>query len=193
MHRATSSSRSVADRFNSYNTLLCTEIDYLTLSPLLSGKHRLYRKPMSTMCSLYTLGGKPFSKRIRNNFLSFKLTIHFNHDSRLSPLQRITLCQRVWHHSWLVVIRANYFNGYCCCQPLSTPGTDSLNHFACPSASYHAILYLCITLIIISLFWSFSTQNLQMWKSATIVDFATHFTSSTFVLTIFWEYLIFPT
>ena len=59
MHRAVSSSRSVADRFNSYNTLLCTEIDYLTLGPLLSGKHRLYRKPMSTVCSLYTLGGKP--------------------------------------------------------------------------------------------------------------------------------------
>ena len=68
-----------------------------------------------------------------------------------------------------------------------------LTNFACPSASYHAILYLCITLIIIALFWNFSTQNLQMWKSATIVDFATHFTSSTFVLTTFWEYLIFPT
>jgi len=117
----------------------------------------------------------------------------FHHDSGLSPLQRITLCQCVWHHTWLVVIGANYFNGYCCCQPLSTPGTGSLKHFACPSASYHAILYLCITLIIIALFWSFSTQNLQMWKLATIVDFATHFTSSTFVLTTFWEYLIFPT
>ena len=103
------------------------------------------------MFSVHT-GRQDFSKWIHKHFLSFKLTIHFNHDSRLSPLQRITLCQRVWHHSWLVVIGANYFNGYCFCQPLSTPGTCSLNHFAYPSASYHAILYLCITLIIIALF-----------------------------------------
>ena len=39
----------------------------------------------------------------------------------------------------------NYSNGYRWCQPLSTLGTGSLNHFACPSASYHAIPYLCIT------------------------------------------------
>ena len=59
MHRAISSSRSVANRFNSYNTSLCSKIDSLTLGPLSSGKHRLYHKPMSTVCSLYTLGGKP--------------------------------------------------------------------------------------------------------------------------------------
>ena len=56
-----SSSRSIADGLNSYNAPLCFEIDTLTLDPLLSGKHRLYHKPMSTVCSLYTLGGKPFS------------------------------------------------------------------------------------------------------------------------------------
>ena len=119
--------------------------------------------------------------------------MHFNHDSGLSPLQCITLCQRIWHHSWLIVRGANHFNGYCFFQPLSTPGTGSLNYFACPSASYHAIPCLCIILMIIVSFWSFSTQNLQEWMLATIVDFATHFTSSTFVLTTFWEYLIFPT
>ena len=54
MHRAVSSSRSVADRFNSYNTRLCFEIDSLALGPLLSGKHSLYHKPMSTMCFLCT-------------------------------------------------------------------------------------------------------------------------------------------
>ena len=72
-----SSSRSIADGLNSYNTPLGSEIDTLTLGPLSSGKHRLYHKPMSTVCSLYTLGGKPFSKRIRRHFLSFILTMHF--------------------------------------------------------------------------------------------------------------------
>ena len=131
------------------------------------------------MFSVHT-GRQAFNKWIHKHMSVILLLNAFQHNSGLSPLQRITLCQCVWHHTWLVVIGANYFNGYCCCQPLSTPGTGSLNHFACPSASYHAILYLCITLIIIALFWSFSTQNLQMGKLATIVDFATHFTSSIF-------------
>jgi hypothetical protein len=47
-------------RFNSYNTHLWSKTDSLTLSPLLSGKHRLYHKPMSTVCYLNTLGGKPW-------------------------------------------------------------------------------------------------------------------------------------
>ena len=68
MHRAASSSRSVADRFNSYNTRLCSETDPLTLGPLLSGKHRLYHKPMSTVCSLYTLGSKPLISGSSNIF-----------------------------------------------------------------------------------------------------------------------------
>jgi hypothetical protein len=42
------------------------------------------------------------------------------------------LCQCVWLHTWLVVIGVNYFNGYCCWQPLSTLGTGSINYFACP-------------------------------------------------------------
>ena len=70
------------------------------------------------------------------------------------------------------------------------PGTCSLNHFACPSASYHAIQCLCITLMLIVLFWRFSTQKLQVWKLATIVDFATYFTSSTFVLTTLLRALV---
>ena len=77
MHRAVSSSRSVADRFNSYNTLLCSEIDSLALGPLLSGKYRLYHKPMSTVCSLYTLGGKPLISGSANTCLSFIFTMHF--------------------------------------------------------------------------------------------------------------------
>ena len=52
MHRAASSSRSVADRFNSYNTCFCSETDPLTLGLLLSGRYRLYHRPMSTLCSL---------------------------------------------------------------------------------------------------------------------------------------------
>ena len=77
----------------------------------------------------------------------------FQHNSGLSPLQRIILCQRVWHHSWLVVIGANYFNGYCCCQPLSTPGIGSLNHFclslglvSCYTMSLHHIDDNCFIL-----------------------------------------------
>jgi hypothetical protein len=51
----------------------------------------------------------------------------------------------------------NYFNGYCCCQPLSNPGTGFINHFACPSTSYHAIPHLCITLMtIVLILWSIS-------------------------------------
>ena len=54
-----SSSRSIADGLNSYNTPLGSEIDTLTLGPLSSGKHRQYHKPMWIVCFLYTLGGKP--------------------------------------------------------------------------------------------------------------------------------------
>jgi hypothetical protein len=61
------------------------------------------------------------------------------------------LCQCVWLHTWLVVIGVNYLNGDCCWQLLSTPGTGSINYFACPSASYHAISHLCITLMTIVL------------------------------------------
>ena len=68
MHRAASSSRSVADRFSSYNTRLCSETDPLTLGPLLSGKHRLYHKPMSTMCFLCTHWAVSLNKQIRKHF-----------------------------------------------------------------------------------------------------------------------------
>jgi len=63
-----SSSRSIADGLNSYNTPLGSEIDTLTLGPLSSGKHRLYHKPMSTVCSLYTLGGKPLASGSADTF-----------------------------------------------------------------------------------------------------------------------------
>ena len=63
-----SSSRSIADGLNSYNTPLGSETDTLTLGPLSSGKHRLYHKPMSTVCSLYTLGGKPLVSGSTNTF-----------------------------------------------------------------------------------------------------------------------------
>ena len=68
MHRAASSSQSVADRFNSYNTRLCSETDPLTLGPLLSGKYRLYHKPMSTMCFLCTHWAVSLNKRICKHF-----------------------------------------------------------------------------------------------------------------------------
>ena len=38
---------------------------------------------------------------------------------------------------------------------IKTPGTGFFNHSACPSASYHAIPCLCITLMLIVLFWRF--------------------------------------
>ena len=63
-----SSSRSIADGLNSYNTPLGSEIDTLTLGHLSSKKHRLYHKPMSTVCSLYTLGGKPLVSGSANTF-----------------------------------------------------------------------------------------------------------------------------
>ena len=63
-----SSSRSITDRLNSYNTPLGSEIGTLTLGPLLSGKHRLYHEPMSTVCSLYKLGGKPLASGSADTF-----------------------------------------------------------------------------------------------------------------------------
>jgi hypothetical protein len=56
-------------RFNSYNTCLCFETDSLTLGPLLSRNHRLSHKPMSTVYSLNTLGGKPFVSRSVSTYL----------------------------------------------------------------------------------------------------------------------------
>ena len=93
-----SSSRSITDRLNSYNTPLGSEIGTLTLGPLSSGKHRLYHKPMSTVCSLYTLGGKPLISGSTKHMSVILLLNAFQHNSGFSPLQRITLCQCVWHH-----------------------------------------------------------------------------------------------
>ena len=79
MHRTVSSSQSVADRFNSYNTCLCSEIDTLTLGLFIVRKrYRLYHKPMSTVCSLFTLGGKPLISGSTNTCLSFFYSMHFN-------------------------------------------------------------------------------------------------------------------
>ena len=63
-----SSSRSITDRLNSYNTPLGSEIGTLTLGPLSSGKHRLYHEPMSTVYSLYILGGKPLPSGSADTF-----------------------------------------------------------------------------------------------------------------------------
>ena len=94
-----SSSRLIVDRLNNYNTPLGSKIGTLTLGPLSSKSHRLYHEPMSTVCTQYTLGGKPLISRSANTCPSFIFTMHFNHDSGLSLLQRITLCQCVWHHT----------------------------------------------------------------------------------------------
>jgi hypothetical protein len=73
-----SSSRLVADRFNSYNTHLWSETNSLTLSPLLSGNHRLYHKSISTMCSLNTLGDKPLVSGSASTFLLLICSIPFS-------------------------------------------------------------------------------------------------------------------
>ena len=54
-------------------------------------------KPMSTVCSSNTLGGKPLISRSANTCLLPFMLQAFLHNSGLSPLQRITLCQCVWH------------------------------------------------------------------------------------------------
>ena len=54
-------------------------------------------KPMSTMCSPNTLGGKPLIKQICEHLSVAFMLQAFLHNSGLSPLQRITLCQCVWH------------------------------------------------------------------------------------------------
>jgi len=70
-------------------------------------------------------------------------------------------------------LRSKFLNDYCGSQPLTIPGTSLLNHLACPSASYHAIICLCIILMsMFSFFGAFPHKNLQMWNLATIVDFA---------------------
>ena len=68
--------------------------------------------------------------------------------------------------------RSELLNGYCCCQPLSTPGICFFNLFACPSASYHVVHYLYIILMIIdSFFRVFPHKNFkcesqrQLWIS----------------------------
>ena len=162
MHRAASSSRSVADRFNSYNTCFCSETDPLTLGPLLSGRYRLYHRPMSTVCFLYTLGGKPLISGSTNTCLLFFYSMHFNiiPDFLLTMYNfvsmclapHLTRCHRSKLLKWLSLLSTI----------IKTPGTGSFNHFVCPSASYHAIPCLCITLMLIVLFWRFSTQKLQV-------------------------------
>ena len=54
-------------------------------------------KPMSTVCSPDTLGGKPLISRSAKHLSVAFMLQAFLHNSELSPLQRITLCQCVWH------------------------------------------------------------------------------------------------
>ena len=149
MHRAASSSWSVADRFISYNTCFCSETDPLTLGPLLSGRYRLYHKPMSTVCCLYTLGGKPlisgsantfyhlYSQYISSWFRTFSFTTYNFVSMCLAP--HLTRCHRSKLLKWLSLLSTI----------IKTPGTGFFNHSACPSASYHVIPCLCITLMLI--------------------------------------------
>ena len=95
MHRAVSSSQSIADRFNSYNTCLCSEIDTLTLGPFIVRKrYRLYHKPMSTVCSLFTLDGKPLISGSTNTCLLFFYSMHFNiiPDFLLTMYNFVSMC-----------------------------------------------------------------------------------------------------
>ena len=100
---------------DSYNIRLCFEIDSLIFwASLLSGNHIDYTINPCRLCVLQnTLGGKPLISRSANTcvfLLSIPLMLQaFQHNSGLSPLQRITLCQCVWHHTWLVVLGVNYF------------------------------------------------------------------------------------
>jgi hypothetical protein len=150
---------SILDRFNSYNTHLCTEINSLALGPFIVWNRNLCHKAMSLMCSPSALGDILFVRGSISTFLSLICVISLIW-FWLTPLQHLTLYQCVWQHTWLIVIGVNYFNDYCCCQPLSIPSTGSINHFACLSALYHAIPYLCITLMTIILpFGAFPHKN----------------------------------
>jgi len=56
-----SSSRSLADRLNSYNARLHSETDSVILLGLkVQRYYRLYHNPMLATCPMNTLGGKPF-------------------------------------------------------------------------------------------------------------------------------------
>ena len=92
----------------------------------------------NTFCHLY-------SQCISSWFRTFSFTT-YNFVSKCLAAH-LTHCHRSKLLKWLSLL-SSY-------QPLSTPGTSSLDHFACPSASYHAIPYLCITMIIIALFLEF--------------------------------------
>jgi hypothetical protein len=158
--------------------------------PFIVRNCKLCHKPMSHICSLSALGGKLFIRRSSSTCLSLICTISLmwfqTYSFTTCNFVSMCLAAHLTHYH-----RMKYFNGYFCCQPWSTPGIGSINHFVCPSASYHAIPYLCTTLMIIVLpFWSFSTQKLQVWKLATIVDFSTQFTNLSFQLSMRMIHLI---
>jgi hypothetical protein len=53
-----------------YNTIFYFEIEsYTYFGSLVSKDHLLYHKPMSTVCSLNTLGGKPLVSRFVSTYL----------------------------------------------------------------------------------------------------------------------------
>ena len=189
---------SIADRIRQlqYTSLFWNKSCYFWAS-LLSGNHIDYTINPCRLCVLQnTLGGKPLISRSANTcvfLLSVPLMLQaFQHNSGLSPLQRITLCQCVWHHTWLVVFGANHLMVTSVVNHYQFRAQISLNilpvpqpHFMLKLCLFHHIDDNCLIL------WSFSTQKLQVWMLATIVNFAIHLTSSIFVLTTFWEYWFF--
>ena len=116
-----------------------------------------------------TLGGKPLISRSANTcvFLLFVplMLQAFQHNSGLSPLQRITLCQCVWHHTWLVVLGVNYLMVIAVVNHYQFRVQVFLTTLPIPQPHmmlYHVFLHhIDVKLLIL---WRFSTQKLQMWK-----------------------------
>ena len=81
---------------DSHNVPLCFETNSLTLGPLLSGNLRLYHKTHVDCVFSEHTGRQAFNKQIcKHLYVAFILQA-FLHNSGLSHLQRITLCQCVW-------------------------------------------------------------------------------------------------
>jgi hypothetical protein len=67
---------SISDRFNGYNTHLCTETNSHDLGPFIAQNLKLYHKPMLHMCSLSALGDILFVRGSSSTCLSLICTIH---------------------------------------------------------------------------------------------------------------------
>jgi len=144
---------------------------------------------MSTVCSPNTLGGKPLVigsastclLLICSILLIWFRTFSFTTYNLMSMClaAHLNRCHRSKMLKWLLPLSTIINSGY----RFSEPFCLSLSLVSSYNISLHHIDDNCFIL------WSFSTQKLQVWKLATIVDFAIHFTSLVFVLTIFLEHL----